>query len=312
MLKGPHTNDECRILLFKLIPSFLLALNFFFSKKAFSINTEGVSFSSGNIFHNATRFNGVSEGFILNVAHLGKGYRIYSKLTFRFNRHDSKSPFGNGGINPYLYCIGGPVNFTDPTGHTPVAAIVGIIAGASGMFGNASTAWVKISSDKKYSMRVPVYGFMKSLTIGSTVLSVASISMAITSLSISDNREVKSALAITSAVTGILGVVSSFVGFKAMKRVSYLHHMHVRGNRVRYIPGGSRSTSGSNSDFDGFFFLGGNGWNMDPLPLIQPHNNINIGMNSIDSGIGNSISRSNYPRRAGVAFTPRDDSGVVM
>lgn len=48
---------------------------------------------------------------------LGKGYRGYSPLLLIFIQPDSWSPFGAGGINPYCYCVGDPVNYCDPTGH---------------------------------------------------------------------------------------------------------------------------------------------------------------------------------------------------
>lgn len=49
--------------------------------------------------------------------HLGAGYRTYIPSLMRFNKPDSESPFGVGGINSYAYCGGDPVNNTDPTGH---------------------------------------------------------------------------------------------------------------------------------------------------------------------------------------------------
>ncbi|MFJ5927531.1 RHS repeat-associated core domain-containing protein [Kitasatospora sp. NPDC092948] len=49
--------------------------------------------------------------------HLGNGYRAYHPGLMRFTTPDSLSPFGAGGINPYAYCLGDPVNRTDPTGH---------------------------------------------------------------------------------------------------------------------------------------------------------------------------------------------------
>lgn len=48
---------------------------------------------------------------------LGRGYRAYCPALMRFNRPDSESPFGMGGLNPYIYCEGNPVTFRDRSGH---------------------------------------------------------------------------------------------------------------------------------------------------------------------------------------------------
>lgn len=48
---------------------------------------------------------------------LGRGYRAFYPALMRFNRPDSESPFGTGGLNPYIYCEGNPVTFRDRSGH---------------------------------------------------------------------------------------------------------------------------------------------------------------------------------------------------
>ncbi|UFH48921.1 RHS repeat-associated core domain-containing protein [Pseudomonas sp. KNUC1026] len=47
---------------------------------------------------------------------LGNGYRAYSSSLQQFHSADTLSPFGAGGRNTYVYCIGDPVNHSDPSG----------------------------------------------------------------------------------------------------------------------------------------------------------------------------------------------------
>lgn len=62
---------------------------------------------------------------------LGNGYRAYSPTLMRFLSPDSMSPFGAGGLNPYAYCGGDPINRVDPTGHF-WKALLGIVAAVAG------------------------------------------------------------------------------------------------------------------------------------------------------------------------------------
>ncbi|WP_256365326.1 RHS repeat-associated core domain-containing protein [Pseudomonas sp. PDM25] len=62
-------------------------------------------------------FNGERIDPVLGGYHLGNGYRLYNPALRRFTSPDNMSPFGAGGINPYAYCEGDPINNTDPTGH---------------------------------------------------------------------------------------------------------------------------------------------------------------------------------------------------
>lgn len=64
-------------------------------------------------------FNGERQDPLSGATHLGNGYRAYSPALRRFTCPDSESPFGEGGVNPYVYCNHDPVNNTDPSGHAP-------------------------------------------------------------------------------------------------------------------------------------------------------------------------------------------------
>ena len=69
-------------------------------------------------------FNGERPDPVTGHYLLGNGYRAFNPALMRFNSSDSLSPFGKGGLNSYSYCLGDPVNLSDPNGHIPIAAIV--------------------------------------------------------------------------------------------------------------------------------------------------------------------------------------------
>jgi len=64
----------------------------------------------------------------------------------RFHSPDKFSPFNAGGINAYIYCIGDPVNLSDPTGNFPIWAriagglfAVGAVTGVASAFTEGDT-----------------------------------------------------------------------------------------------------------------------------------------------------------------------------
>jgi len=62
-------------------------------------------------------FNGERPDPVTGHYHLGNGYRQFNPVLMRFNSPDSWSPFGEGGLNAYMYCAADPINRIDPTGH---------------------------------------------------------------------------------------------------------------------------------------------------------------------------------------------------
>jgi RHS repeat-associated protein len=84
-------------------------------------------------------FNGERPDPVSGTYHLGNGYREYNPVLMRFNTPDSWSPFGAGGINPYGYCAGDPINGSDPSGHLSWQAWLGIGMGVLGVVATVAT-----------------------------------------------------------------------------------------------------------------------------------------------------------------------------
>ncbi|WP_256574511.1 MULTISPECIES: RHS repeat domain-containing protein [unclassified Pseudomonas] len=90
-------------------------------------------------FFSLAGFNGEQLDAVTGLYLLGNGYRAYSPTLMRFTSPDSMSPFGEGGLNTYAYCIGDPVNRVDPTGHVSWQPIAGIALGFIGIVASIVT-----------------------------------------------------------------------------------------------------------------------------------------------------------------------------
>ncbi|MBK4995040.1 RHS repeat-associated core domain-containing protein [Pseudomonas sp. S37] len=78
-------------------------------------------------------FTGQRHDRLTHCYFLGNGYRTYSPALMRFHSPDSESPFGRGGHNTYAYCSGDPLNYHDPSGHSPIAWLKSLFKGKSVM-----------------------------------------------------------------------------------------------------------------------------------------------------------------------------------
>jgi RHS repeat-associated protein len=76
-------------------------------------------------------FNGEQPDPLTGHYLLGNGYRAFNPVLMRFNSPDSLSPFDGGGLNPYAYCLGDPINRVDPTGRWAWPLGLGLMAGSA-------------------------------------------------------------------------------------------------------------------------------------------------------------------------------------
>lgn len=77
-------------------------------------------FSLADIGFSTLSFTGQLRDKLTGCYLLGNGYRGFSPTLMRFIIPDIFSPFDIGGINPYCYCSGDPINKYDPTGEAGV------------------------------------------------------------------------------------------------------------------------------------------------------------------------------------------------
>ncbi|TGO52101.1 hypothetical protein BOTNAR_0335g00120 [Botryotinia narcissicola] len=77
----------------------------------------GCSGSEAGTSFSSVSFNGQWRDPVTGWYHLGNGYRVYNPQLRRFHTPDPWAPFVSGEINPYVYCLGDPINRVDPNGH---------------------------------------------------------------------------------------------------------------------------------------------------------------------------------------------------
>jgi RHS repeat-associated protein len=106
----------------------------FFREERYGIVTEYQTTAVKDMAYSLAGFNGERPDPICGHVHPGNGYRAYSPVQGRFTAPDSMSPFGAGGINPYAYCAGDPINRADPSGHVSLGESAGIALGLVGGF----------------------------------------------------------------------------------------------------------------------------------------------------------------------------------
>ncbi len=150
-----------------------------------------------------TGFNGELRDSVANSAYpLGNGTRWYLPGLGQFSGMDVLSPFGEGGLNPYRYCHGDPVNLADPSGHMSVGAIIGNVIGVIGAVAGIV-------------MAIPTGGASLTLTAGADImLGATELTATVTSIGLSAAGDEKGA-EIAGGIATLAGLGSMGRGIKA-------------------------------------------------------------------------------------------------
>ena len=125
---------------------------------------------------NRPGYNGERFDTQMSAYHLGNGYRTYHPGLMRFNAPDNLSPFGAGGVNPYAYCIGDPINHIDPSGHKAwqiVVLSISVLASITGAVFGFGTGLTKLTA-REATLATRVFGSMRMVaaTTGLTDMSL--------------------------------------------------------------------------------------------------------------------------------------------
>ncbi|VVP48869.1 hypothetical protein PS862_05281 [Pseudomonas fluorescens] len=140
---------------------------------------------------------------------LGNGYRAYNPRLMRFHSPDNWGPFGRGGLNPYMYCVGDPVNRSDPTGHWSVLALLSSARniGALGYFTSILGTGLNLSSLFIYGGRARLANGLGTLS-GITGLAAGASAMF---------NYAPQATQLLSATSVISGAASTYLGARALR-----------------------------------------------------------------------------------------------
>lgn len=160
-------------------------------------------------------FNGEQPDPVTGCYLLGNGYRAYNPVLMRFHSPDSMSPFGSGGVNPYAYCVGDPVNMTDPTGHFSFKkffkAFLGIVISV------AAIALTAVTLGASAPLTGPLI-FMMALSVAADVIQTAG--------------EVVSLVAPDSKAGDIMGYVGLGLGLATLSGASAAKVAASRGSKT--------------------------------------------------------------------------------
>lgn len=116
-------------------------------------------------------FTGQPRDPLTGCYHLGNGHRTYNPVLMRFHSADRLSPFGEGGINAYAYCVGDPVNRHDPSGRFPqfLGPLVSFAANTLGVIASGLRFKVLRNIYRSYNTSSPFPGSRSGVLATGTI-----------------------------------------------------------------------------------------------------------------------------------------------
>ncbi len=195
-------------------------------------------------------FNGEQRELATGWYLLGNGYRAYDPELMRFHCPDNLSPFDAGGLNAYMYCLGNPIGYRDPTGHISSESWTGI--------GFATLVSLKLVWALKLSIGIILAPATAGLSMGIAVASAVATTSSllggamITAGSIwwaeTDERRASNQAKILLGV----GIALSIVGLVGMKGASWQQKkldkmLPLSVESAKPVPGGSVSSGSASS-----------------------------------------------------------------
>ncbi|MFC0397813.1 RHS repeat-associated core domain-containing protein [Paraburkholderia rhizosphaerae] len=152
--------------------------------------------------YDPVRFKGQRYDPLTYLYHLGDGMRAYdSALLMRFLQYDAQSPFGAGGLNPYVYCECDPVTFLDASGNNKTWVIAPVVAAIGFLLGLASFgigAWAVAGGALALTSGLAFTGGVVGLAGGATGLGAALVE---------DEKTAGQLTLASSVLSGLSGVV---------------------------------------------------------------------------------------------------------
>lgn len=153
----------------------------------------------------------------------------------RFTNPDSLSPFGAGGVNPYAYCGGDPINNADPSGHIGTWGWVSIGIGAIGLGLALFSGGISIAAAGGIISAIDAAS-TSTLVIGGLCVT-ADITAIASGLTEDSNPEISAALGWASLGIGTAGLIAGLgkAGMQYSRAASRLQSPVVMGGTMKNL-----------------------------------------------------------------------------